>query len=531
MKKLLYIYIIFHSFIALSQKDKYRDYQWSIGGRYEFDGVWGTRIDFHNDTKMWAESNVKPLSTLTGTSICNKYGDLVIFTNGCALYDEDFNKIEYSDSLSLGFESNKYGSCAKNNDLNNSSNQNGVLILPHPKNENQYFVFNKPSDVYSTKPLNPNSSLKDSLFLSKQYLYATLVDMSLNNGKGKVIYKHKVIYKDTFNDGQIMAVRHGNGHDWWITTTSFQNNDYYHVLLDTAGNFTTQVQKEPIHRPKDREKGSSGQVCFSPKGDHYARYRCGSGLDVYDFDRTKGELSNYRFVTFPEDSVRLDVGTAFSPNNRFLYVSFPYCIYQIDMQASDLQASVIKVATYDGFKSIVHNPGWATYFYQAQLAPDCRIYISCRSTVYYMHVIEEPNKKGTACHVIQHFETPSKIDWSLPIFPNFRLGAIGTNYAVCDSTKELILGINDPVPTLVDAVVFPNPASQDFTLMLDEAPIFKAGSMHLYNTSGQEIANYTLQNGENSYHFELPQSLSGLYIYHIVLDGKVAAIGKMTVVQ
>ncbi|MBK8192317.1 MAG: hypothetical protein IPK76_03680 [Lewinellaceae bacterium] len=63
---------------------------------------------------------------------------------------------------------------------------------------------------------------------------------------------------------------------------------------------------------------------FSPDGSRLAVLRSGSisydtYVDVLDFDRCTGLLSNYRQVVIP--FISLGVGVCFSPNNRFLYVA------------------------------------------------------------------------------------------------------------------------------------------------------------------------------------------------------------------
>ena len=40
--------------------------------------------------------------------------------------------------------------------------------------------------------------------------------MDKNGGKGKVIYKNKVVYQDTLMWGYLHAIKHANGKDWWI---------------------------------------------------------------------------------------------------------------------------------------------------------------------------------------------------------------------------------------------------------------------------------------------------------------------------
>jgi hypothetical protein len=65
-------------------------------------------------------------------------------------------------------------------------------------------------------------------------ILSTLVDMSLNQGRGKVFAKNEVLINDKV--GLSFAVtRHGNGKYWWILVQQKNTNCYYRILLDETG--------------------------------------------------------------------------------------------------------------------------------------------------------------------------------------------------------------------------------------------------------------------------------------------------------
>jgi hypothetical protein len=84
-----------------------------------------------------------------------------------------------------------------------------------------------------------------------------------------------------------------------------------------------------------------GQAVFSPDGSKYVLFT-DHALDLYDFDRCSGELTNHQSLYFPDSVYR--TGIAFSPNNRFLYANTQLNIFQYDLWASNIDSSVQLVA-------------------------------------------------------------------------------------------------------------------------------------------------------------------------------------------
>jgi hypothetical protein len=165
-----------------------------------------------------------------------------------------------------------------------------------------------------------------------------------------------------------------------------------------------------------------GQVVFSPNGLHFFIYGTvsttqGAYLNLYDFDRCTGLLSNHQQYHFISNGWG---GCSFSPNSRFLYVNYFTKAYQYDLEAPDVWASRIQVALYDGFLDPLN-----TTFYLMQLGPDGKIYANSPSGVKSLHVIHNPDEKGLNCEYQQHgVSLPTYNAFSIPSFPNYRLGPL-----------------------------------------------------------------------------------------------------------
>ena len=249
------------------------------------------------------------------------------------------------------------------------------------------------------------------------------ISSSLINTTGTIgIYDQiENIIPDSLSTGELTACRHANGRDWWILGAVANKPIVYSALLNPEGVTLTDTMEVDY----TMESGL-GQAKFSPDGKHFVRVNLVGGfdvadyLDIFDFDRSTGQLSNHRQTTIGSDA--WSGGVAISPSSQFLYVSHYENIYQYDLWAEDIFATEDTVATYDGYQE---SNFFSTRFYLAQLAPDGKIYINSPSGVKTLHVIEYPDKRGAACDVRQHsIQLPNFNAFTLANHPHYRLGPI-----------------------------------------------------------------------------------------------------------
>jgi hypothetical protein len=78
-----------------------------------------------------------------------------------------------------------------------------------------------------------------------------------------VVSKNQIAVQDTFARGNIQAIKHKNGVDWWINTPKSHSNCYFLTLVNAQGVQPAQIKCEgTIWNDKD----SQGQAVFSPNG-------------------------------------------------------------------------------------------------------------------------------------------------------------------------------------------------------------------------------------------------------------------------
>lgn len=344
-------------------------------------------------------------------SMCNAEGELLFYTNGVYVANHLHQPMENGTGLSPTPFTAQWAN-------------NGIIfpqaVLALPQMGNKYLLLHSPID----KRLTPNEH--DELIFCAKQLYST-IDMDGNGGLGVVVEKNRVIIPDTIDvHGKLTAVRHANGRDWWAIIPAYYSNRYYRLLItpDTILNLGLQAIGDTI-------PSGLGQAVFSPDGTKYARlnlYQLGGDqyIDLYDFDRCSGLLSNPRHFTYRDTAIV--GGLAFSENSRFLYVSSFGYLYQLDTEQEDVFSTF----------TLIGRPETQSYFLN-QLAPDGKIYVSSGS-IRYLHRIDRPNKRGKECELIQQgVQLPHLNFRTMPNHPYYGLGP--WDGSPCDT-----LGIDNPVP-------------------------------------------------------------------------------------
>ena len=184
----------------------------------------------------------------------------------------------------------------------------GAIALPFPGSISKYYLIHETLEYPS-----------DDLHWHVKTLYASIIDMNGNAGLGTVLEKNIVLIEDTLKVGQITAVKHANGRDWWVVIPEHNSNGYYRLLISPQG-----IENKGVQYVGDVVLSGVGQAIFSPDGTKYARKNginstIGSFVDIYDFDRCTGLLSNHYNITYP-NGIGIG-GAAISPNSRFFVYS------------------------------------------------------------------------------------------------------------------------------------------------------------------------------------------------------------------
>lgn len=442
------IFVFIYPILSYSQG---RDNLWMLG--YSTPPITGKAdIEFSSGSPFVSTSNRNINLSFAFANITDTNGNLLFYTNGAVVANALDNIMPNGDSLSPATYTFSGAWQYYGFPIPQAS-----LIIPDPGDSSRYYLFHSSVDVLSNGAQAP------------LHLYYSIIDMDADSGLGDVISKNNILISDTVAGGNILACKHANGRDWWVIEPEFTSTGYYIFLVSPNG--VQLINKQYF----GQRFGGDGQSVFNLQGTKYARYDGTNGVDIFDFDRCSGTLSN-NLNTLKYDTLG-GIGVSFSPDGTKLYVSRSIHLSQFDLNAPNILASEITVAIWDS----TYSP-FATTFYCQQLAPDGKIYIATTSTNNVMHIIDSPNSVGLGCNVIQHgLQLPVLNDGTVPNHPNYHLGPVVGS--ICDS---LSVGLSENNIQSANLRLNPNPASKQVWVNYN-FPNNKDGWLEIYDTMGNLV--------------------------------------------
>ena len=374
-------------------------------------------------------------------------------------------------------------------------------------------------------------------------LYYSIVDLKLQNGLGEVIQKNVVIDPAPLMDA-LMAVKHGNGKDWWLVTRHWDNinqtynNEFYVYLVDSSG-----ITPLPVQNVGTMRASGGGDITFNSDGSKMAVSDWGNLIELYDFDRCTGTISNPVNIEMPNTTggpYKFYFSLSFSPNDRFLYaLSNLYIadatIYQFDLTAPNIPSSRNVIGHIKDTASAV----------MMKLGPDNKIYISSWSRYignaypypigHYnpvntaLTVINQPDSLGSACdfQLFSFYLGGHRTYRGMPHNPNYELGAwVGSP---CDT-----LSVGLPQPTTPAAPFFQAWYNHEWDMVHVNASGLKGskGSLRLVDMDGRIVYEKNIAVIAGGYvATEIPVNnfASGIYIVSLVTEKETLSykVGKL----
>jgi|JI10StandDraft_1071094.scaffolds.fasta_scaffold47407_3 hypothetical protein len=361
-------------------------------------------------------------------------------------------------------------------------------IIPRPGSSNQFYLF-------------VNGCVADQCINGLRY---SLVDMTLDNGKGAIVSGQKNIIVMP-NALQGMAItKHSNGTDYWLAYSKYfsppQNTSRLVMIpITSSGPDTTNMVISPFD---EETMGGSGR--FSPNGQIFNR---GVG-EFYLFNNSTGQLSNK--IRPQNDSIAIGsnfftYGYEFSPDSRFLYACLVTgignnCIQQIDLSIYDSAAISNSIYSWQ----IYFGPPVLQGLGHMQLGPDGKIYVSkTGGFTDSIHIIHQPNILGAGCNFEYNalsLERPC--NFSMPIYPDYYFENIIT------SSNNLF-----QIDNLIN--VYPNPANEYITI---NHRYTENNSYLLYDYKGQLV--FAFNGNQLIQTINTGQIPNGIYFLQICSNSK-----------
>jgi len=459
--------------------------------------VWrmvGVEMNFKQDTITF-DTIVTPIGmSETNASICDKRGKLLFFTNGISIWGKD-NEI-----VPNGYQVIT-GSMAQNSAGVGLPLVGAALVLPAPDDTSNYYILHECPQFLITGFL-PFELLCEKVFKDV--------------GNGYVTDRMKVVINDTIASGQLTAVHHSNGQDWWVIIPVPKSNLYYKLLITNKGILGPYSQ----YIGSNHYQADAGTAAFTPDGTKYVRFdMSGALVYIYDFDRCNGELSNHRCFSFGASGGF--GGISISPNSRYLYVTQAANVHQFDLLSNNIANSKINIGQYDGFyDDIGNNTHIYTVFSVPQSAPNGKIYISSSNT-RYLHIIHSPDSFGLAANLQQHALRLPYQNYTIPNFANYSLGAAATQ---CD-TVFYATAIESPQEMEILSL-YPNPAQDEIHLSFSQR-LAKNTLFSLRDLQGRVVFTQTLREGGEDFVLEMGNLAKGMYFWEVRVEGKLLQAGKL----
>ena len=320
MRSIITLVCLFSACFNVVYFQKKLDYVWPIGYGEEYHSPTtglvqgGILMNFNSSPPSLSLHSF--LSDVPQAGICDTDGHLLVYTDGCRIYNRKHTLMLNGDTLNPGKVFNSF--C----DGGGYPLWQGCLFLPKPGSSNLYYLFHLRDD--------------DQLWNPMDLLYS-VVDAEGDNGDGQVIFKNQPVLSDSIWLGNyVSATRHANGRDWWVVVPRRVKNDFHVCLLTPEG-----VEYKGMQTIGDTSyQFCCGQTTFSPDGGKFFRH-WPEGLQILDFDRCSGTFSNPLHIDYSDFAAA--GGVAVSPGGRFLYITKSTKIYQYDLWAPDIVASRITV--------------------------------------------------------------------------------------------------------------------------------------------------------------------------------------------
>jgi hypothetical protein len=286
-------------------------------------------------------------------------------------------------------------------------------------------------------------------------LYYSVIDMTQNGGLGAVIQKNILLSLEDFTDAMI-AIKHGNGRDWWLVLHTWNNtNDYYVFSITPSGISGPDIQSIGSGFNTDR-----GPFAFTYATNEFVSVLTTGLIEKLSFDRCTGQFSN--LVTIHSGFLLYQLwASSISPSGQYMYVSNTDNIfgdslrlYQFDLQAGNIFASRQTI-----YKQQVPASGG-----MHATGPDGKIYITCLYEYGYpyadsihnvysdnLSVINSPDSGGLACDFqpFSFYLGGNRTYWGLPNNPDYEAGPwVGSP---CDT----LVGITEqPVATNANMFIY-----------------------------------------------------------------------------
>jgi hypothetical protein len=442
----------------------------------------------------------------TMAAICSAAGELLFYTNGCAVADRNHQVMPNGEGLNPGPLRNLV--CAKKGYIA----PQGAVALPDPGDTNRYYLLHLGAEYEPVRKLRLGP------------LYCTLVDMRLNGGLGDVVEKNHVLVEGDL--GHFAVVRHGNGRDWWVLVPQYGNAVWQALLLTPQGIHTGVPQTVGIlQSPCEKHLG----MAVSLQGDRIANWG-DCKVSVWSFDRCTGRLGAPLELPARGGHWVPGGGVAFSPSGKYLYATSHLVLWRANLTAADKPAFDTIRAAHHPQQPALHEVPGTTFGFMAY-GPDGAVYCAQPSRAKALHILRDMERRP----FMQVNFRPQAL--SLPVW-SVRTLPYSVNYQLYDWPNSPCdtPGIDGPLSTPQAAPypttqlrVWPNPLTGAQLWVQVSETNGNEGVLTLSNAAGHLLITQKVERGQTTLSLPLAALPAGLYLLTYRTPEGTAAVQKVVV--
>jgi hypothetical protein len=362
------------------------------------------------------------LNTTEGSSVMSDAnGNLLFYTDGVSVWNNTHSVMPNGTGL-----------------LGDPSTTQSALIVKKPGSTSLYYIFTLPAEGVGN------------------FCYS-VVDMTLDNGKGDVTTKNTVLKNGVTE--KLSGVYHCNRTDIWVTIHELGSKAFYSYSVTANGVSspvvsTTGRLHSRVHGYMKFSSDGSRLACLRDTMTQATPYQGLAYLDLHNFNNQTGVVT-YSF-TINLNNWQKSYGVEFSPDNSKVYATYYDVtggnggnseLVQYNLTATNVVSSGVTVGT--SFDPNILRA--------LQQAPNGKIYVS-KSGTSFVSVINSPNSLGTACSYTDNAINVDSLmvgagcmlglpnfvqSYFNPLFPD--LPACPTNTNINTTGVDLQTGIYGPV--------------------------------------------------------------------------------------
>ena len=368
-------------------------------------------IDFNTPSPSLIASSIKSFEA--SASVCDTAGNLLFYSNGLNVWDNTHTVMPNGSGL-LGCDAGTGVSGVP------ASASQGVVIAPILGYPKLYYVF----------------TLQDQELMSayKGELRYSIVDMTLNGGKGDIVAGKKNILIDSGLSERMIVVKAECG--VWLITHHNDKNTFYSYKIDSkdsvgkpiASDFATTTYPKQYMVGQIRSSPDETKIAFATNGKNT--------VELFDFDKTTGKLSALKLI---ESGTASTYGVEFTADNSKLYtLAISGYITQYDLSLFPSLSAVV------ASKYVVNG---TDRFSGLRLGPDGKIYVVSPTTMNQISVIHAPHLTGALCSLeinkasLKNTNTTPYMSFgNKTVSLDYVSGSSKLDTLICDTNKLLTTG-------------------------------------------------------------------------------------------